>query len=234
MLKSIIERHNKLTPLTETEIKIIGTAKRLFLEQGFSVTTHRQIAKESGFGLGTVTYHYRAKEDMLRILIEELMDYHLDVIEEAEEKSKDNLFSYATEIAIQIALCENNKKAWDLYHAAYNHPETLMYIKDWAARKNYQLLGELTPNLHEADYRNIENVTSGIELAAFLAPCDRFFTLEDKIRLCLDTMMKAYDISAEDREKTIAKVLELDYENIAEEMFTKFTNRLDSGKEEKS
>ena len=47
-------------------------------------------------------------------------------------------------------------------------------------------------------------------------------------------MMKAYDISAEDREKTIAKVLELDYENIAEEMFTKFTNRLDSGKEEKS
>ena len=45
MHKSIIERHNKLTPLTETEIKIIATATRLFLEQGFSVTTHRQIAK---------------------------------------------------------------------------------------------------------------------------------------------------------------------------------------------
>ena len=226
MLNSIIERHNKLTPLTETEIKIIGTATRLFLEKGFSATTHRQIAKESGFGLGTVTYHYRAKEDMLRILIEELMDYHLDVIETSEEKTKDNLFSYATEIAIQIALCENNKKAWDLYHAAYNHPETLMYIKDWAARKNYHLLSELTPNLHEADYRNIENVTTGIELAAFLAPCDRFFTLEDKIRLCLDTMMKAYDISADNREKTIEKVLELDCEKIAEEMFERFTKKL--------
>ena len=228
MLKSIIERHNKLTPLTETEIKIVGTASRLFLEQGFSATTHRQIAKESGFGLGTVTYHYRAKEDMLRILVEELMDYHLDVIEAAEEKSKDPLFSYATEVAIQIALCENNKKAWDLYHAAYNHPETLLYIKDWASRKNYHLLGELTPELHEADYRNIENITSGIELAAFLAPCDRYFTLEDKIRLCLDTMMKAYNISNEDRAKTIEKVLELEYENIAEELFEKFTKRLDN------
>ena len=101
-----------------------------------------------------------------------------------------------------------------------------MYIKDWAARKNYHLLSELTPNLHEADYRNIENVTTGIELAAFLAPCDRFFTLEDKIRLCLDTMMKAYDISAENREKTIAKVFELDCEKMAEEMFERFTKKL--------
>ena len=231
MLNSIIERHNKLTPLTETEIKIIGTATRLFLEQGFSATTHRQIAKEAGFGLGTVTYHYRAKEDMLRILIEELMDYHLDIIELAEEKSNDNLFSYATEIAIQIALCENNKQAWDLYHAAYNHPETLIFIKDWAARKNYQLLGERTPDLHESDYRNIENITSGIELAAFLAPCDRYFTLDDKIRLCLDTMMKAYDISADERKKTIEKVLELEYEQLAKEMFDKFVSRIDKNDE---
>ena len=228
MLNSIIERHNKLTPLSETEIKIIGTASRLFLEQGFSVSTHRQIAKESGFGLGTVTYHYRAKEDMLRILIEELMDYHLDILENTAEESKDNLFSYATEIAIQIALCENNKKAWDLYHSAYNHPPTYAYIKDWAARKNYQLLSDRTPNLHEADYRNIENITSGIELAAMVAPCDRYFTLEDKIRLSLDTMMKAYNISDADRKSTIEKVLALDYEKMAKDMFESFVKRLDS------
>lgn len=92
MQKSI----DKLTPLTETEIKIIAAATKLFLEKGFSATTHRQIAKESGFGLGTVTYHYRAKEDMLRLLMEELMDYHLDIIEETAEKSGDTLFSYAT------------------------------------------------------------------------------------------------------------------------------------------
>jgi hypothetical protein len=59
------------------------------------------------------------------------MDFHLDVIEQSEEQTKDKLFSYATEIAIQIALCENNKKAWDLYHSAYNHPETMLFIKDW-------------------------------------------------------------------------------------------------------
>ena len=226
MLRSIIERHDKLTPLTETEIKIIGTATKLFLEQGFSVTTHRQIAKEAGLGLGTVTYHYKAKEDMLRLLMEELMDYHLDIIEEMAEKTGDTLFAFAAEIAIQIALCETNKKAWDLYHAAYTHPETLSYIKDWGARKNYELLSEKTPHLHEADYRKIENITSGIELAALLAPCDRHFTLEDKIKLTPDIMMKAYDISETDRTQAIEKVLALDYERIAAELFDKFVKRL--------
>ncbi len=226
MLNSIIERHDKLTPLTETEIKIIATATKLFLEKGFSATTHRQIAKDSGFGLGTVTYHYRAKEDMLRLLMEELMDYHLDIIEETTKKSGDTLFSYATEVTIQMALCETNKKAWDLYHAAYSHPETLAYIKSWGARKNYELLCDRTPLLHEADYRKIENITCGIEFAALMTPCDRYYTLEDKIRLSLDTMMKAYDIPEADKKNAIEKVLSLDYEKIAEDMFAKFISRL--------
>ena len=228
MLNSIIERHNKLSPLSDTEIKIIATASRLFLEQGFSVTTHRQIAKESGLGLGTVTYHYRTKEDMLRILVEELMDYHLDILENTAKENGDNLFAYATEIVIQIALCENNKKARDLYYSAYSHAPTYAYIKSWAAKKAYRLLENLTPKLKEADYRNIENITSGIELAALISPCDREFTLEDKIRLSVDTILKAYDISEADRNKTIEKVLEIDYEEIAAELFDKFVKRLDN------
>lgn len=231
MINSIIERHNKIAPLTKTEIKIVSCAARLFLEKGYTATTHRMISEETGIGLGTITYHYRTKEDLLLLLIEELMDFHLDIIETAEEDSNDNLFSYATEIAIQIALCENNKKAWDLYYSAYNHPETFLFIKDWAAKKNYQLLGDRTPDLREADFRNIENFTSGIEFSALSSPCDRYFTLEDKIKLTLDLMMKAYDIPEDDRKQTIEKVLELDYENIATDMFDKFAKRLDNSVE---
>ena len=152
----------------------------------------------------------------------------MDILEEAAEATKDNLYAYALEIAIQIALCENNKKAWDLYHSAYNHPETYAYIKDWASKKNYELLGSLTPDLTEADYRKIETITSGIELAAFMSPCDRYFTLENKISLSLDAMMKAYNISEKDREQTIEKILKLDYEQTAKELFDKFVKRLDN------
>ena len=233
MLKSIVARHDKLTPLSKTEIKIVGCATRLFLEMGFSKTTHRMISEETAIGLGTITYHYRSKDDLLLLLIEELMDFHLGVIETTEEKSGDNLFAYAAEIAIQIALCENNKKAWDLYYSAYNHPETLVFIKDWAAKKNYQLLKDYTPNLTESDFRNIENFTSGMEFSALASPCDRYFSLEEKIRLTLDIIMKAYDISEEKRKQTIEKVLTLNCEEIAEEMFGKFVKRLDNTQEEK-
>lgn len=226
MINSIINRHSKLAPLTETEIDIVKAATRLFLELGYSKTTQRMIAKESGIGLGTITYHFRSKDDLLRLLIEELMDFHSDVIEETIAKANDPLFSYALEITVQIALCENDKKAWDLYYAAYSHPTTFEFIKEWAAAKNYNILGKTLPSLRESDFRHIENITSGIELAAFNFTCDRYFTLEDKIATVLDSMMKIYDIPKEDRQKTIEKIKQIDYKKISREMFDRFVKKL--------
>ncbi len=228
MLNSIIKKHSKIDPLSESEIQIIRGAAKLFLQQGFSKTTHRQIAAESGIGLGTITYHYKVKEDMLRILIEELMDYHLDLIDESVERTQNNLFSYALEIAVQIALCENDSKAWDLYYSAYSHPATFDYIKDWAAKKNYHLLHDRLPELLEEDFRRLENVTSGIELAAFTAPCDRYFTLNDKISLFVDSVLKIYGIPEDERADTIGRVTALDCKKLAGEMFERFVKRLDN------
>ncbi|MBR2897397.1 MAG: TetR/AcrR family transcriptional regulator [Oscillospiraceae bacterium] len=227
MLNSIIKRHSKITPLSDTEIKVIRSATKLFLTQGFSKTTHRQIADESGIGLGTITYHYKVKEDLLRVLFEELMDFHLDLIDASQEKSNDALFSYALEIAVQIALCETDDKAYDLYYAAYSHPATFDYIKDWAAKKNYHLLRDRLPDWSEEDFRTVENITGGIELAAFTAPKNRYFSLQDKISLFLDSMMKIYNIPESDRKQTISRVLSLNCEKIAVEMFDKFLKRLD-------
>ncbi len=227
MLNSIIKRHSKITPLSDTEIKVIRSATKLFLTQGFSKTTHRQIADESGIGLGTITYHYKVKEDLLRVLFEELMDFHLDLIDASQEKSNDALFSYALEISVQIALCETDDKAYDLYYAAYSHPATFDYIKDWAAKKNYHLLRDRLPDWSEEDFRTVENITSGIELAAFTAPKNRYFSLQDKISLFLDSMMKIYNIPESDRKQTISRVLSLDCEKLAVEMFDKFLKRLD-------
>lgn len=227
MLNSIIKRHSKITPLSDTEIKVIRSATKLFLAQGFSKTTHRQIAEESGIGLGTITYHYKVKEDLLRVLIEELMDFHLDVIEYSQENSGNSLFSYAMEIAVQIALCETDDKAYDLYYSAYSHPATFDYIKDWAAKKNYHLLKSKLPEWSEEDFRRVENITGGIELAAFTAPKNRYFSLNDKISLFLDSMMKIYNIPDDDRKETIDKVISLDCEKISKEMFGKFVSRLD-------
>lgn len=228
MLNSIIERNKILSPLSETEIKIIKCAFGLFLEKGYSASTLKNIADLTGIKQGNITYHFRAKEDLLVILMQEMMDYHVDMIEDTHNETSDPLFSYALEIATQIALCETDERARDIYYSSYTLPKTFMLIKEWTAKKNYNLLGSLLPDFSEADFRRLENVASCIELSGIVTICDRYFTLEDKVLLVLDSLMKLYGFDEKERLRIAEKIKETDYTAMATEMFEKFVSRLDN------
>ncbi len=228
MINSIVERNRFSSPITKTERKILQSAIRLFLENGYSKTTIRAISADCGLRQGTIAYHFHAKEDMLYYLIQALTEFHGGIIDNGLEQSKDVLFSYAAEIAIQIALCETDRKAWDLYYSAYSQFKTFEFIKDWAAKEHHMLFKDRLPDWSETDFAEKEHIASGIELAVFYAPCDRYFTLERKISLTLDSMMLLYHIPEQERKQTIEKILKLDCIKIGHEMFEKFVKRLDN------
>lgn len=231
MLNSIVERDRLISPLSETEKKIIRSATKLFLKNGFSKTTLKMISDDTGIRQGTLCYHFHTKEDMLFMLVQELMDFHGRVIDDSLDMTDDKLLSYAMEITAQISLCETDARAWDLYYSAYTYPHIFAYIKKWTAKKNYRLLKEYLPEWDEAEFGFKETVASCIELSAFLSPCDSYFTLEKKITLILDSLMKLYHIKKEKRNSIIDKILSIDYVNIGKEMFEKFVERLDDGKQ---
>lgn len=231
MINSIIKRHDRLHPYNETQIAIIRSAAKLFLQNGYTKTTIKMVERDSGIKAGNITYYFHSKEELFLILVEELMDFHATMIDETFDKT-DVLFAYALEIAVQIALCEQNQNAWDLYHAAYALPHTYEHIRTWAAEKNYQLLKEKLPDWTEHDFRQKEIVASGIEFAAMKTACDRAFPLDQKVSLFLDAMMMLYGISERERKKTIERILKSDYQTTAEEMFRKFVGRLDKEQEE--
>ncbi|MBE7031461.1 MAG: TetR/AcrR family transcriptional regulator [Ruminococcaceae bacterium] len=228
MLNNIVKRRMRLKPLTETEIDIIRSATKLFLQNGYTQTTFKMIEADSGVKVGAITYHFHSKEEMLQILIEELMDYHAGLIDDMHDDMQSALMAYAMEIAVQVALCENNRNAWDLYYSGYSLPLTYEHIKGWAAEKNYSLLGSRLPDWTESDFRDKEVIASGIELAALKTFCDRGFTLDKKISLCLDSMMMLYEIPKAERQEVIQKILLRDYKKIAKDMFDKFVKRLDN------
>lgn len=227
MINSIVRRQSRLDPYTEAEINIIRSAAKLFLENGYTKTTFKMIEADSGVKIGNITYYFRSKEELFKILVEELIEFHMDIIDEAYEKSEDPVFAFALEIAVQIALCENNRNAWDLYYSAYSLPHIYEHIQSWAKEKNYHLFKERLPNWDEMTFKEKEVVASGIELAALKTFCDRSFTLEKKISLILDTMMMIYEIEKEERNKIIEQILAIDYNKIAEDMFSRFVKRLD-------
>lgn len=228
MINSIVRRRNKLNPFTEAQINIIRATTELFLENGYTKTTFKMIEKRSGVKVGNITYYFHSKEELLVVLIEELMDFHADVIDDFFDTDKNKLFAYAMEITTQIALCEINSSAFDLYYSAYSLPQTYEVIKSWAAEKNYNLFHERLPNWSEHDFKGLEEVTSGIELAALKSSCNRNFSLDKKVSLFLNSLLVLYNISEEERKQLIDKVLALDYVAIAKDMFERFLVRLDN------
>ncbi len=227
MINSIVKRHDRLNPFTEAQINVVRAATKLFLENGYTKTSFKMIEKLSGVKVGNITYYFHSKEELLKILVEELMDYHATILDDFYEKENDVLFAYALEVAIQIALCENNRNAWDLYYNSYDLPQTYKHIKSWAAEKNYNLFSSRLPDWTEHDFKSVEEVASGIEFAALKSVSDRNFALDKKISLFLNSLLMLYNVSEEERKKTIEKVLALDYEQIAVDMFDKFVKRLD-------
>ena len=232
MINSIVERNRFSSPITKTEKKILQTAIRLFLENGYSKTTLKMISTECELRQGTIAYHFHTKEDMLYYLIQALTEFHGGIIDNGLEQSKDVLFSYAAEIAIQIALCETDRKAWDLYYSAYSQFKTFEFIKNWAAKEHSRLFADRLPEWSETDFAQKEHIASGIELAVFYAPCDRFFTLDKKISLTLDSLMLLYNVSVKERKETIEQILKLDCCRIGREMFEKFISKLDNTEEQ--
>jgi AcrR family transcriptional regulator len=55
--------------MTETEVKILDTAERLFGEQGYGATSLRHIIAEAGVNLAAIHYHFGSKEELLDQLI---------------------------------------------------------------------------------------------------------------------------------------------------------------------
>lgn len=55
--------------MTETEVKILETAERLFGEKGYAATSLRQIIAEAGVNLAAIHYHFGSKDDLLDQLV---------------------------------------------------------------------------------------------------------------------------------------------------------------------
>jgi AcrR family transcriptional regulator len=60
----------------QTRFKIIRSAHRLFVQQGYHGTSMRQIASESDIALGSIYNHFPSKEDLFITVLDDYHPYH--------------------------------------------------------------------------------------------------------------------------------------------------------------
>jgi AcrR family transcriptional regulator len=65
----MIESDVSISRMTDTREKILDAAERLFADQGYAVTSLRQIIAAAKVNIAAVHYHFGAKEDLLDAVI---------------------------------------------------------------------------------------------------------------------------------------------------------------------
>lgn len=213
-----------------TQKAIVESATRNFLVNGFHKTSAKMICEEVGISPGNLTFWYPTKADILLEFSKKIMSYHTKFIEYNKSKGADALYTYCLEIVIQIVLCEGRDNIRDIYYSMYSEPLTLMYLKDWTAEKNLDILGSYLPDWDLKRFRRAANVTCCIERSALAEPCTEEYTLEDKIWLTLTCLLKIYDFEKDEREKVIKKILKTDYHKIKDDMLKQLEQYLAADK----
>lgn len=79
--------------------QMIKGAVTLFIQKGFHRTTTREIAKASGFSIGTLYEYIRTKEDVLYLVCDSIYDQVSDRLQEGLDTSQGTLVSLEKGIA---------------------------------------------------------------------------------------------------------------------------------------
>jgi AcrR family transcriptional regulator len=90
---------------TETREKILQVARRLFVHQGYTATSTRQVAGETGIGKATIYHHFPDKQAIIMALLEEnqaTMQKNLTIMR--AETDPRGRFRVAAELSIHYLL----------------------------------------------------------------------------------------------------------------------------------
>ncbi|WP_196593454.1 TetR/AcrR family transcriptional regulator [Pectinatus sottacetonis] len=98
--------------------KILTTAKKLFVKQGYKKTTIRQIVKESGVLTGSIYHFYKNKEDVFRVLLLLVLKQSTMLINKYFE-NESPAFRYAAMNIVGIKAAEVNEFVRESYYEGY-------------------------------------------------------------------------------------------------------------------
>ena len=126
--------------------KIIKEASRLFIEQGYTKTTIRQIADVCDLGRGHLYYYFKKKEDIVLYLYKNLIQQIYSFISETKNETIDPRISYAIIQYVYIKVIATNK---DLFRMYIEASETTSVRKEYIKTLIYLLYIYYTIKFHK-------------------------------------------------------------------------------------
>jgi TetR/AcrR family transcriptional regulator, regulator of biofilm formation and stress response len=109
----------------ERRRRIVDAAIRVVARDGIAGLSHRRVAAEADVPLGSTTYHFASRDDLLEVALRQVTEEWLAGVDHWE-RSIDPTLPFADELLrlIEETLIDNRERAeleYELYLAALNH-----------------------------------------------------------------------------------------------------------------
>lgn len=204
-----------------TRLQIIQLAAKLYIENGYSKTTNKEIANLLDISPGNITFYFPTKDHLLSVLVDELCDFQGLLMEQVAQEGKSSLLAYCLELSSMVAACEDCEVTRDFFVSAYSQELTLKKIRENDTQKTKEVFGEFCPDWDEEMWKATENIVSGIEFATLMTR-EEDIPLSVQIERTLNTIMTIYNVPASLRKIKLEKVLAIDQHALGQRILVEF------------
>ena len=211
-----------------TKYEIIQIGTRLFLEKGYSATTPKRICDELDISTGNLTYYFPTKEHLLAVLVKMLCDFQWKSVKDMVQEGKSSVRAICMELICMAAMCEENPIAKDLFTSAYASAMCLEIIRKNDTARAKTVFGTFCPDWSHEQFAQAEIIVSGIEYAVLMDTHDPV-TLENRLGIALDQILKVFQVPGPLRKEEIDRALSVDYRRFSTmelDLFKEFVEQI--------
>ena len=204
-----------------TKLEIIQVATKKFIEKGFSNTSIKEISDELNMSTGNITFYFPSKEHLLAELVDMLCEFQWKMMEDETSGGKSSIMALALELVAMASMCEEDEKAKNFYISAYTSALSLEIIRRNDAKRAKELFSEYCINWTEEQFVEAETLVSGIEYATLMTTGDSA-PLNVRIAGAVNAVLRIYNVPEEIIDKTLDKVLVMNYRRIGKRVLKEF------------
>ena len=204
-----------------TKLEIIQVATKKFIEKGLSNTSIKVISDELNMSTGNITFYFPSKEHLLAELVDMLCEFQWKMMEDETSGGKSSIMALALELVAMASMCEEDEKAKNFYISAYTSALSLEIIRRNDAKRAKELFSEYCINWTEEQFVEAETLVSGIEYATLMTTGDSA-PLNVRIAGAVNTVLRIYNVPEEIIDKTLDKVLVMNYRRIGKRVLKEF------------
>lgn len=201
--------------INDPKTRIMNVCVKMFLEKGYKKTTMLDIIKEANVSAGTFQNIFKTKDGVLRELVDAMFDKQFDMAKVNFSENVDPVYLYALETSIQLTIVELNENLREIYVEAYTQPNISDYICDKTATELYKMFKHYLPDFQESDFYELEIGTSSVMRGYMNRPCDKYFTLNHKLKRFLYITLSAFRVPQKIQDEIVNKILSMDIVSIA-------------------